>query len=97
MKADLGGKIEVPTLTGKMSLSVPPGTQPGKMLRIKGKGIADVRGYGIGDEVVKIMVEVPKKMTPKQRELLEEYARTSGEEVDDGNSGFFDKVKNIFE
>ena len=97
VKAALGGKIEVPTLTGKMSLSVPPGTQPGKMLRIKGKGIADVRGYGIGDEVVKIMVEVPKKITPKQRELLEEYARTSGEEVDDGNSGFFDKVKNIFE
>ncbi len=97
VKAALGGKIEVPTLTGKMSLSVPPGTQPGKMLRIKGKGIADVRGYGIGDEVVKIMVEIPKKLSPKQKELLEEYARDSGEEVDAGNSGFFDKVKNIFE
>lgn len=97
VKAALGGKIEVPTLTGKMSLNVPPGTQPGKMLRIKGKGIADVRGYGIGDEVVKIRVEIPKKLTPKQKELLEEYAKTSGEEVDAGSGGFFDKVKTMFE
>ena len=97
VKAALGGKIEVPTLTGKMSLNVPPGTQPGKMLRIKGKGIADVRGYGIGDEVVKIMVEIPKKLTPKQKELLEEDARTFGEEVDAGSGGFFDKVKTMFE
>lgn len=97
VKAALGGKVEVPTLTGTVSLNIPPGTQPGSKLRIKGRGIADVRGYGIGDQVVKMTIEVPKKHTQKQKEILEEYARTCGEEVDTGGSGFFGKVKNMFE
>ena len=67
------------------------------MLRIKGKGIANLRGYGIGDQIVNITIEVPRKITPKQKEILEEYAKTWGEEVDPGGSGFFGKVKNIFE
>ena len=97
VKAILGGKIEVPTLTGKMSVTIQPGTQPGSMLRIKGKGIADIKGYGLGDQIIKINVEIPKKLTPGQKELLEEYAKTSGEDVGPGSSGFFDKVKNMFE
>ena len=97
VKAILGGKIEVPTLTGNISLNIPPGAQPGSMLRMKGKGIADIKGYGIGDQIVKLNVEIPKKLTPKQKELLEEYAKASGEEVGPGSSGFFDKVKNMFE
>ncbi len=97
VKAILGGKIEVPTLTGSISMNIPPGTQPGSMLRIKGKGIADIRGHGIGDEIVKISVEIPKKLSAKQRELLEEYAKAIGEEVGKGESTFFEKVKNMFE
>lgn len=97
VKAALGGKIEVQTLTGSVTLNIPPGTQSGNMLRIKGKGIADIRGYGIGDQIVKITVEIPKKLTPKQKELLEEYAKASGEEVGTGGSTLFEKVKNVFE
>jgi molecular chaperone DnaJ len=97
VQAAIGGKIEVPTLRGSVTINVPPGTQPGSMLRIKGKGIADLRGYGTGDQIVKIEVHIPKKLTPNQKELLEEYARISGEEAGTGNSGFFKKVKDIFE
>ncbi len=97
VKAILGGKIEVPTLTGPVTLTIPPGTQPGSVLRVKGKGIKDLRGYGVGDQLVKIKVEIPKKLSPKQKELLEEYARVSGEDVSHGSGGFFEKVKHIFE
>ena len=97
VQAAIGGKIEVPTLRGSVTINVPPGTQPGSMLRIKGKGIADLRGYGTGDQIVKIEVHIPKKLTPNQKELLEEYGRISGEEAGIGSSGFFKKVKDMFE
>ena len=79
-----------------MSLNIPPGTQPGSMLRIKGKGIPDLRGYGTGDQIVQIDVQIPKKLTPKQKELLEEYAKISGEDINAGTGSFFQKVKDIF-
>ena len=70
VQAILGAKIEVPTLTGTTTLDIKPGTQPGSTLRMKGKGIADIRGYGIGDQIVRIDVDIPKKLSDRQRELL---------------------------
>lgn len=96
VQAALGSKIEVPTLKGEVSLNIPPGTQPGSALRIKGKGIPDLRGYGTGDQIVTVDVQIPTKLTPRQKEILEEYARISGDEINAGSGSFFQKVKDIF-
>ncbi len=95
-QAALGTDIEVPTLEGKIRMRVPPGTQSGATFKLKGKGIADLRGYGRGDQLVRVIVETPRKLTSKQRELLEEFARSSGEEVHPLSRGFLDKVKEMF-
>ncbi len=95
-QAALGSEIDVPTPHGKMKVKVPAGTQSGNMFRLKGKGVPDVRGYGHGDALVRVVVETPRKLTAKQRELLEEFARLSGEEVHPISKGFFDKMKEMF-
>jgi molecular chaperone DnaJ len=96
-QAALGADVEVPTLEGKVKLKVPAGTQSGKVLRLKGKGIVDLHGYGRGDQLVKIIVETPKRLTAKQREILEEFAKISGEDVTHPLSkGFVDKLKEMF-
>jgi molecular chaperone DnaJ len=95
-QAALGAEIEVPTLEGKTPVTVPAGTQPGRTVRLRGKGIADLRGYGRGDQVVQVVVEIPQKLSPRQRELLEEFAREEGEEVAPASKGFFDKMKEMF-
>ena len=74
-QAALGAEIEVPTLEGKVKLKIPPATQSGKVFRLKGKGIVDLHGYGRGDQLVKIVVETPRRLTARQRELLEEFAK----------------------
>ncbi len=95
-QAALGADIEVPTIEGKHKMRIPPGTQSGALFRLKGKGIADLRGYGRGDHVVRVVVETPRKLTKRQQELLEEFARSSGQEVHPMSRGFFDKVKEMF-
>jgi len=95
-QAALGAEIEVPTLEGKMKMKVAAGTQSGAVLKLKGKGAPNLRGSGRGDELVRLIVETPRKLTARQRELLEEFARTSGEEVHPLSKGFFDKVKEMF-
>lgn len=97
IKAILGGKVEAPTIKGNTAVKIPPGTQDGKIFRLKGLGFPNLRGYGIGDQLVKIKVEIPTKLTPKQKELLEEYAKISGEPVDSDSGKLFEKVKNLFE
>ncbi len=77
-QAAFSAEVEVPTLEGKVKLKIPAGTQSGKVLRLKGKGIVDLHGYGRGDQLVKIVVETPKRLTARQRELLEEFAKASG-------------------
>lgn len=96
-QAALGAELEVPTLHGKVKLKVSPGTQSGSVFRLKGKGVPDVRGYGQGDELVRVVIETPKKLTSRQRELLQEFARVSGEEVHPLSKTFFDKVKELFD
>ncbi len=94
-QAALGAEIDAPTLEGKMKVKIPAGTQSGHVFRLKGKGAPNLRGSGRGDELVRIVVETPRKLTARQRELLEEFARTSGEEVNPLSKGFFDKVKEM--
>jgi molecular chaperone DnaJ len=95
-QAALGTEMDVPTVGGKIKLKIPAGTQSGTVFRLKGKGARDLRGYGHGDGLVRVVVETPKKLTAKQRAVLEEFARISGEEVHPISKGFLDKVKEIF-
>ncbi|MBI3994728.1 MAG: molecular chaperone DnaJ [Nitrospirae bacterium] len=94
-QAALGAKIEVPTLKAKAPLKIPAGTQSGRAFRLKGLGIANLKGHGIGDLIVKVHVVIPTKLTPRQRELLEEFSKLSGETTTE--EGLFERVKNIFE
>jgi len=75
-QAALGDKIEVPTLKGKAELKIPSGTQTGTMFKMKSKGIPSLHGYGAGDQLVKVKVEVPKKLSKKQKDLLKEFDKT---------------------
>lgn len=92
--ACLGGSIEIPTLFGKGSLKIPAGTQSGTTFRIKGKGMPSLRGGHQGDQIVRVHVEVPSKLTAEQRKALEAFAAVMGDTHDpDQSKGFF---KNLF-
>ena len=96
-QAALGAELEVPTLEGKIKLKLPAATQSGKIFRLKGKGFVDLHGYGRGDQLVRIVVETPRRLTVRQRELLEEFAKASGEDVNHPMAkGFVDKLKEMF-
>jgi molecular chaperone DnaJ len=82
----LGGEVEVPTITGtKVKMKIPAGTENGQMFRLKGHGIPYLGSYGKGDQLVKINIAVPKKLSSRQKELLKEFAKLSGD-----NSSFTD-------
>jgi molecular chaperone DnaJ len=96
-QAVLGAQIEIPTISGRAVLKISPGSQTGTEFRIKGKGLPNVRGYGRGDLVVRIFVEVPTHLTAKQRDLLEQFARTENGAGSPLVQGFWDKVKALFD
>jgi molecular chaperone DnaJ len=77
-KAVLGGTTKVPVLKGQVDMKIPAGTQSGKIFRLKEKGMSDVHGRGTGDELVRVSVEIPAKLSAEQRKLMEEFARISG-------------------
>jgi len=91
-----GAEIEVPTLGGKAKMTLPKGTQSGKVFRLKEKGIVRLRGYGRGDQYVKIVVETPTNLNDEQKHLLKEFAKACGEDVTPISKSFVDKVKKIF-
>lgn len=94
--AALGGELEIPTLEGKGKLRIPPGTQPGTVLRVKHKGIPRrVRG-GRGDQLVEVTLEVPTDLTSKQKELVAELGRALGEEVQPQQATFMEKLRSLF-
>lgn len=95
-QAALGAKIDVPTLDGKVKMTVPSGTQSGKVFRLKGKGVPHLHSQQRGDQHVRVIVETPTDLTPKQRELLEKFAELSGEESHPQSKSFFDKVRELF-
>jgi molecular chaperone DnaJ len=72
--AALGGEIEVPTLDGAKRIQIPKGTQPGDIFTIKGKGIPHLQGHGKGDQIIEVVVQIPKKITKEQEALLENFA-----------------------
>lgn len=76
VEAALGGKVSVPTIDGPVTMTIPPGTQSGQELRLKGKGVKHLGRSGRGDQYVRIRVVVPEKLTKRQKELLEEFAET---------------------
>lgn len=95
--AILGGKVEVPTLKGDTVIKVPPGTQHDKTLRIKGLGIPSLKGGQTGDHIYTIKVQIPTKLTARQKELLMEFAKEGGMTMEPDGDGFFDKMKTFFE
>ncbi len=96
VKAALGAEVSVPTLGGNVTMKVPAGTQSGKTFRLKGKGSPSVHGHHTGDQYVTVMLQVPTKLSDKQRELLEEYAKVSGDEVGGKAEGIKEKIKKVF-
>ncbi len=91
-QAALGCEIEVPTLENQVSLKIPEGTQSGRTFKLRGKGIPVLQGYGRGDQIVVIRVETPTSLNKRQKEILEEFARISGEEVHPLKRNFISKV-----
>jgi molecular chaperone DnaJ len=94
--ASLGGPIELPTLFGKGSLKIPPGTQSGTTFRLREKGMPSLRGGRQGDQLVRVQVEVPTSLSSDQRKLLEEFARVSGDAAEPTSKSFFEKAKKFF-
>jgi molecular chaperone DnaJ len=96
--AALGGEFEVPTLdNSRARVKVPPGTQPGQRVRLKGKGMPILRAREMGDLYVQLDVETPQALTKRQRELLEEFEEASTRENSPTSGGFFDKLKSLFD
>ena len=86
----------MPSLNGTKELKIPPGTQNGDVFRIKGQGLPDIRTKRSGDELVQIMVEIPKKLNSRQEELLREFAQSEDITVLPKSRGFFEKLKQYF-
>lgn len=96
--ATLGATVEVPTVEGKVKIKIDPGTQPGKILRLRGKGIPDVNGYGRGDLLVHINVWVPKKLTKEEEKVVERMAESENfiPNPDANDKNIFERMKNFF-
>jgi molecular chaperone DnaJ len=94
-QAALGAEVEIPTVDGPEKLTIPAGTQPGKVLTLRGKGVPRLRSSGRGDQLVIINVDIPKRMNAEQRELFEKLAVSLGSEVRPQERGFFDRIKEV--
>ena len=95
-QAALGARIEVPSLAGKLDVTIPAGTQHGQMFRLAGRGLRSLRSQRAGDEIVQVWIEVPKKLNKRQEQLLREYATTEDASVLPESKGFFEKMAELF-
>ncbi len=95
--AALGGDVEVPTLSGPVKYRIPEGTQPGTEFRIKGAGIQMLRSSGKGDLILKVRVEIPKRLNNKQKDLLRQFDETTTDKEYDNRKSFMDRVKDLFQ
>ncbi len=95
-QAALGASIEVPTLKGREEVDIPPGTQSGDVFRLEGQGMPDPRRRGLGDLLVQVTIEVPKKVTPCEEALLRELAVEENTNVAPHRKSFFEKLKDYF-
>tara|TARA_B100001013_G_scaffold336903_1_gene256567 strand:- start:201 stop:1349 length:1149 start_codon:yes stop_codon:yes gene_type:complete len=96
LQATLGSEIEVPTLSGSARINVPPGTQSATILRLRGKGVKNVQGYGHGDLHVRVIVEVPTRLNAKQKAKLTEFGELCDDRVNPMRSSFSEKAKKFF-
>ncbi len=95
-EAAMGASVEVPTLDGKAKIKVDAGTQPGKVLRLKGKGFPDLNGYGTGDQLIVVNVYVPTKLSSDEKEILLKLQESKNFKPEEKEKSFFDKMKDIF-
>ena len=91
-QAALGAKVEVPTLTGKAELKIPRGTQHGDLFRMAGLGLPDLRSRRRGDEIVQVLIEIPKRLNKEQEQLMRQFADTEDRSVLPQSKGFFEKL-----
>ncbi len=89
--ATLGAEVKIPTAYGDVNLTIPEGSQYGDILRIKGKGFKDLRSNNVGDQLVKLIIKTPKKISKEERELYTKLRKT-----DKTTANWFDKIKNVF-
>ncbi len=95
-QAALGAKVEVPTLHGRAHLTIPQGAQNGKVFRLAGQGLPDMRTGRRGDELVQVVVEIPTRLSKDQAALLRQFADTEDKSVLPESKGFFEKLRNYF-
>jgi molecular chaperone DnaJ len=95
-QAALGTTVNVPTLQGETELEFEPGTQPGEIRVLRGRGMPVLQGFGRGDHRILVHVQVPHRLTDEQRALLEEFERNAGEDTYRRDEGFFEKLKSAF-
>lgn len=95
-QASLGCEIEIPVIDGRTTLKIEKGTQSNSVLRVRGKGMSSLRHRGRGDLLVKVFVEVPTNLNSKQEELMREFAKISGDNVQPMKSSFFKKISDFF-
>ncbi len=96
--AALGGSVEIPTVNGRARVKIPAGTQPGKVLRLRGKGLPSTEGYGTGDELVNIMVYVPENLTEKEKQAIESLKDSSNIQATDSvKKRIFSRLRHIFD
>jgi molecular chaperone DnaJ len=94
--AALGAKVDVPTLTGRAMVEIPRGIQAGKVLRLRGKGIRGLRGSEPGDELIRVEIRVPERLSARERELYEELRKLEGDHPPKAEKGFFERVRDAF-
>jgi molecular chaperone DnaJ len=95
-QAALGARVSVPTLDGEAELEFAPGTQPGEVVVLRGRGMPVLQGFGRGDQRVLVNVAVPRRLNEEQRDLLERFEQSSGEDTYKSDEGFFEKLKSAF-
>ncbi len=95
-EAALGASVSVPTIEGDVELEFAPGTQPGEIRVLRGRGMPVLQGFGRGDHRVLVNVQVPRRLTDDQRSLLQEFEREVGEDTYRADEGFFEKLKSAF-
>ena len=95
-QAALGAEVEIPTLDGKITQTIKDGTQPGDVIRVRGKGIPYINGRGTGDLLLKVVVEVPKNLNREQKKILQEFEAATGDKQYQKRKSFFDTIKKNF-
>ena len=96
-QAALGGRVEVPTLEGKVMMTIPAGTQTGKVFRLRKKGFPDLQSGARGDQLVEVVIETPVNLNEEQKDLLVKFAEVSGDDIHPEKKNFFQRLKDIFD